>query len=113
VTQTSFYRNFDLAWEIDPEEARRLQEHLHQTLFLLVVDTASLARRGHGQGDEGGELGGEGLGGEDADLRPRMGGPDEVHFPRHGGFRRIDDDRGGQALGLAPAQGRQGVGGFP
>ncbi len=37
MTQTPFYRNFDLAWEIDPEESRRLRRILTVAFLALLL----------------------------------------------------------------------------
>jgi TonB family protein len=37
VTQTPFYRNFELPWEIDPEEARRLRRIVTSAFLVLLL----------------------------------------------------------------------------
>ncbi len=61
---------------------------------------------------EGHDLGGEGLGGGDPDLRARVGIERPGGFPRQGGADHVGDGQDGAALQLGGLDGAQGVGGL-
>ncbi|MNJ33041.1 hypothetical protein D3C77_277200 [compost metagenome] len=94
------------------DQAGRLEQGLDQFGLLGGVDAAARHARRDGQRQQGGDLGGEGLGRGDSDLGARMGRPQDLGLARHG--RGVDVDHGGrpQPLRLAPGQAGQGVGGL-
>ena len=65
-----------------------------------------------GEEEEGGELGGEGLGGGDADLGAGVGGDGALGFAGDGGADDVADGEGFGALADELVLGGDGVGGF-
>ena len=59
------------------------------------VDGAAGAGEAEGEAGERGELGGEGLGGGDADFRAGDGEQHGVAFAGHGAFRHVEDGEDG------------------
>ncbi len=94
------------------DQARRFEQDLHQVCLFMRRDAAALTGGSQGQAQQGGQLRGERLGRGDTDFRAGMGREHQIGFARHG--RGMDIDQGSrlQAFVLAPAQRRQGVGGF-
>ncbi len=81
-------------------------------LALLCGDVAALLAEVEGEGEERGELGGEGLGGGDADFGPGVGGDDALGAAGDGGADDVADGEGWGALGDHLGLGGDGVGGF-
>ncbi len=77
-----------------------------------VGDGAADLREVEGEEEEGGELGGEGLGGGDADLGAGVGGDGALGFAGDGGSDDVADGEGLGAFGDELALGGEGVGGF-
>ena len=81
--------------------------------FGLFVDAAAQLADDQGQQEQRRELGGEGLGGGDADFRPGAGDEAQRTFAHDGRFRHVaDGQRAGVAELLGVAQRGQGVGSF-
>ena len=79
---------------------------------LLVGDGAAELREVEGEDEERGELGGEGLGAGDADLRAGVGGDGALRLAGDGGADDVADGEGLRALGDELALGGDGVGGL-
>ncbi len=77
-----------------------------------VGDGAADLREMEGEDEEGGELGGEGLGGGDADLGAGVGGEGALGFAGDGGADDVADGEGFAAFGDELGLGGEGVGGF-
>jgi len=77
-----------------------------------VGDGAANLGEVEGENEEGGELGGEGLGGGDADLGAGVGGDGALGFAGDGGADDVADGEGLGAFGDELALGGDGVGGF-
>ena len=77
-----------------------------------VGDGAADLGEMEGEDEEGGELGGEGLGGGDADLGAGVGGDGALGFAGDGGADDVADGEGFGAVGDELALGGEGVGGF-
>jgi len=77
-----------------------------------VGDGAANLREVKGEDEEGGELGGEGLGGGDADLGAGVGGEGALCFAGDGGADDVADGEGFGSFGGELGLGGEGVGGF-
>ena len=78
----------------------------------FLRDVAALLAEVEREGEQRGELGGEGLGAGHADFRPGVGGDDALRLARDGGADDVADGEGGRALGDHLKLGGDGVGGF-
>ncbi|MNX95411.1 hypothetical protein D3C86_1276830 [compost metagenome] len=67
------------------DQARGLEQGLDQFSLLACIDAAARHARRDGERQQGRDLGGEGLGRGDADLRSRVGRPQDLGLARHGG----------------------------
>ena len=75
-------------------------------------DGSADLREVEGEDEEGGELGGEGLGGGDADLGAGVGGDGALGAAGDGGSDDVADGEGFGAFGDELGLGGEGVGGF-
>ncbi len=95
---------FDLAGE--------LAELVDEVEGFRIGDGSADLGEVEGEDEEGGELGGEGLGGGDADLGAGVGGDGALGFAGDGGADDVADGEGLGAFGDELALGGDGVGGF-
>ena len=79
---------------------------------LFLGDGAAELGEVEGEDEEGGELGGEGLGGGDADLRAGVGGDGALGLAGDGGADDVADGEGFGTFGDEFALGGDGVGGL-
>ena len=79
---------------------------------LFLRDGVAKLGEVEGEDEEGGELGGEGLGGGDADLRAGVGGDGALGLAGDGGSDDVADGEGFGTLGDEFALGGDGVGGL-
>ena len=92
------------------------RRHLHQRrrkcrLAVMTDGPSRLCGRDNQTGQHR-QLGGEGLGGGDADFRPGMGAQHQIGLARYGAFRHINQGHDMLALFAGETQRRQGVGGL-
>ena len=92
--------------------ARQADQRLQHAATGRRVEVAAQAAEIDGEQVEGHQLGGEGLGRGDADLRTGVGVDDAVALAGDGGFDHVADRQHLAALVVGFAQGRQGVGGL-
>jgi len=93
-------------------QIRQQVQGLHQLLFLGLGQTP-VFRQGNGKNLQRHQLGGEGLGGGDADLGASGGHQGQIGLPHQGAVGHIaDGERTQIAVTGAGAQGRQGIGRF-